>query len=392
MLHNFKNRNPIRSCLLVVALCVLTVSLTFSSAGKAEEIGYAYCEVSLNIRQSPDVNSAILGQYPSGSTIVFLEEVGDWLRVDEGYVSKEYTKVSIPLNAVGVFVTTTTLYTKPDFTSPVAGVAEKGQEDYFLKKENGCVQLSSGAWAPESMVNFGVRIEERLETMYSESDMRSSNMANLTIRYMGTLKKRTRGDGVTNRKSLYFEGDIPIYDIIEEEAYFPSGREIYKIPLEDFYELKNVGDDYSILAAYRTTFYSSSKERKHNIELVSSLLDGTVIAPGQTFSYNHTTGPRTEANGYLMAPVIANGAYELDYGGGVCQVSSTIYAAIRERYSIEVTMRKPHGLEVTYLPVGMDATVSYGSKDLKFKNRYPFPIVLHVQADGGVCLVTVTPQ
>ena len=80
----------------------------------------------------------------------------------------------------------------------------------------------------------------------------------------------------------------------------------------------------------------------------------------------------------------------MGYGGGVCQVSSTIYAAILHNKNFKVTARKPHGLPATYIPVDMDATVSYGSVDLKFVNKYPFKVRLNVKSEDGVCLVTIT--
>lgn len=225
---------------------------------------------------------------------------------------------------------------------------------------------------------------------YSQADMKAGNMKNLAIQYLGTLSERTAGESVTSKSSLYFVDVLPIYDIIDGECYFPSGRNIFKIPQDRFQSLESVGKDSPIVAAYRTIYYTSSANRKHNIQLVSSLVDGFVLPPGKTFSFNQVTGPRGERQGYLEAPVISRGEFVDDYGGGVCQVSSTIYAAIQQVPGFAVTNREPHGLEVTYLPVGMDATVNYGSIDFKFLNKYPFTVQLHVKAEKDVCLVTIT--
>ena len=119
-------------------------------------------------------------------------------------------------------------------------------------------------------------------------------------------------------------------------------------------------------------------------------MDGKVIEPNATFSYNKTTGSRSASKGYQEAPVIESGQYVMGFGGGVCQVSSTIYAAIKNQASFDVTERRKHGLAVSYIPVGMDATVSYGSIDLKFVNKYPFAVKLNVKSEDGVCLVTIT--
>ena len=224
----------------------------------------------------------------------------------------------------------------------------------------------------------------------TENDMKTWNMVNMPMRYIGNLTERTKGKGVTTKSSLYFKDSIPLYGVIDGYAYFPSGQNIYKIAVDKFENIEAIGPKCQTLAAYRTVYYSSGSGRKHNIELVSSVIDGTVIPEGQSFSYNRTTGPRTAKNGYQLATVIESGQYVEGYGGGVCQVSSTIYAAIMNDPNINVISRRKHGLDVSYIPYGMDATVSYGSIDLLFSNEYPFDIKLNIYAMDGVCMVTFT--
>ncbi len=225
--------------------------------------------------------------------------------------------------------------------------------------------------------------------VYSTSDMRSNNMASLNIHYYGTLPERIKARCVTGGSSRYFVGDIPIYDVIDGYAYFPSKTNIYKLEISNFTNIFAVGDDSDLLAAYRTIYFDSPENRKFNIQLVSSILDGTIIYPGQEFSYNAVTGPRGREQGYKLATVISHGQYGQDYVGGVCQVSSTIYAAVRLNPNLRVTARSPHALEVSYLPAGMDATVSYPHTDFKFVNNYSFPIQLSVYADDGCVIVTI---
>ena len=150
-----------------------------------------------------------------------------------------------------------------------------------------------------------------------------------------------------------------------------------------------MGSSEKLIACYRTVYFSSPNNRKYNIGLVSSIIDGTIVKSGKTFSYNKTTGPRGRKQGYKLANVISGGKVIQDYGGGVCQVSSTIYAAIMNDSNFGIVSRKPHGLEVSYLPIGMDATVSYGGTDFKFKNNYPFDVKINILASEGVCLVEI---
>ena len=225
---------------------------------------------------------------------------------------------------------------------------------------------------------------------YSKSDFKKNNMINLNIHYFGLIENKCKGSGVTKNSELNFVGWMTIYDIIGDYAYVPSKLDIYKINISNFTVIEPVGDDYSIVAAYRTVYHSSSDNRKFNIQKVSQIIDGTIVRSGEIFSYNDTTGPRGKSQGYKLAPVIKNGEYVDDYGGGVCQVSSTIYAAIFNNPNFKVLTRKPHALTVSYLPEGMDATVSYGGTDFRFRNDYPFDVVLKIIAENGACIVYFT--
>lgn len=360
---------------------------------EANRVEYGYNKSPLNIRAEMSIDSEWIDQYPSGSTIEILEDCGEWYRVKDGFVKKDYVYSEIDIYQRGLVLQDSPIYAEAQITSEYLGNVEAGEELIFDKKLNGYVQLSAGGFLKETNVDFNFVPELTLEeAILTVEDMQSWNMINLEIRYLGMLVGKVTGDGVTNKSRLYFQGAIPIYDIIDGYAYFPSGRNIYKISIENFSEIQNVGSSYEIVAAYRTVFFSSNSNRKYNIRLVSSIIDGTVVGSGRTFSYNKTTGPRDESAGYKLAGVISNGDLVQDYGGGVCQVSSTIYAAIMHSSDLHVSARKPHGKEVTYLPLGMDATVSYAGVDLKFTNNFPFPIKINVSSENSTCLVVITRE
>ena len=116
-----------------------------------------------------------------------------------------------------------------------------------------------------------------------------------------------------------------------------------------------------------TTYYTGDANRVHNVRLVAELIDRTLIAPGTTFSFNATTGDRNEAKGFLEAPVIINGELQTGLGGGVCQVSTTVFNAAYEA-GLEITERTNHALYISHYPQGRDATVNYPDTDLKFVN------------------------
>jgi vancomycin resistance protein YoaR len=122
----------------------------------------------------------------------------------------------------------------------------------------------------------------------------------------------------------------------------------------------------SIVGSY-TTEYGGIANRIHNVQLVAHLVDGALIAPGATFSFNKTTGDRNAAKGFLEAPVIVNGELTTGLGGGVCQVSTTVFNAAFEA-GLKITERTNHALYISHYPQGRDATVDYPSVDLKFVN------------------------
>ena len=123
-----------------------------------------------------------------------------------------------------------------------------------------------------------------------------------------------------------------------------------------------IGSHYTAIST------TSTEERDANIERACDLISGTIIAPGNTFSFNEIVGPRTKKNGFHLATVYNYGKEEPGYGGGVCQVSSTIYVAA-VRANLEIVKRSQHGLKVNYTDYGLDATVNYDGKKIDFAFR-----------------------
>src|SRR3954471_3785028 len=121
-----------------------------------------------------------------------------------------------------------------------------------------------------------------------------------------------------------------------------------------------------IVGSYET-FYGGDSDRVHNVQLVAHLVDDKLIAPGATFSFNGTTGERSAEKGFLEAPVIINGELQTGLGGGVCQVSTTVFNAAYEA-GLPITARTNHALYISHYPLGRDATVTYPDTALKFVN------------------------
>lgn len=143
-----------------------------------------------------------------------------------------------------------------------------------------------------------------------------------------------------------------------------------------------------LFSSYITYYAVSQADRSRNIELASSILSEATVAPGTAFSFNRLVGPRTPERGYRKAPVVVGESLQEDYGGGVCQVSTTVYVALLKA-GFSVTERYCHGLPVGYVPLGLDATVAWDYLDLKMTNPGPAPCLLRATADGGALKVDV---
>ncbi len=148
--------------------------------------------------------------------------------------------------------------------------------------------------------------------------------------------------------------------------------------------LKELKSTYfsDVLASYDSP-YTSNTNRTTNLRLACEAIDGTVLNPGETFSFNAVVGERTAEKGYKNGIIFdKDGASEAQLGGGVCQVASTIYYCVLMA-DLDVVERAPHMYTVTYVPMGCDATIYWGSLDFKFKNSNSTPIMINATCSGG---------
>jgi len=138
------------------------------------------------------------------------------------------------------------------------------------------------------------------------------------------------------------------------------------------------------LGAYTSSLSNRSSEQLVNINIAAGALNDFIVEPGGLFSFNQVAGPYTVAAGFRDAPQIKNGRYENNIGGGICQVSSTLYNAILLS-KLEVVERVPHQFVINSVPLGLDATVALSSThsaDLKFKNNRAYPVKISVKTAG----------
>lgn len=179
----------------------------------------------------------------------------------------------------------------------------------------------------------------------------------------------------------------------EAQKIISEDKDEYVIPLKITVPdrtLSDLGEEAfpDELGTYTTRYDPTNKNRSNNLEISAKKINGTIIMPGETFSYNQTVGERTIAEGYKEAGAYAGGRVVQDVGGGICQTSSTLYNAVLLA-NLEIVDRSNHQFLTSYVPTGRDATVAWGSIDFQFKNTREYPIKIEASVKNGVCTMSI---
>ena len=245
----------------------------------------------------------------------------------------------------------------------------------------------------------GITFAERVKMA---SSLRSFPVSYYTVKTYDREKLRNLTDGIVNyvnrepinsnvatfdfnTKEFTFTDDVPGAKLDPDDLYnrvaekLDSGdyyAQIYAVPEKVLArmtktELKN---SFGLISTY-TTKTTNNNNRNTNIRLSADAISGTTVLPGETFSFNSTTGERTIAKGYKEATAISGGASRDEVGGGVCQTSSTLFNAVA-RANLEIVERSPHAWPSSYVEKGFDATVNWPGLDFKFKNNTEWPIFI----------------
>lgn len=257
------------------------------------------------------------------------------------------------------------------------GIAKNGNLIHRFKEEK---ELESG----EYKVDMGLSVDQQRtgELIYEHKEQLDIPAEdNRVVRENGafTFVEGTKGKEVNVVDSVYAiedylnneweEGDSEIALVVDEVE--PRGSEE---------ELSKIQD---VLGESSTNFGSSSHERATNVKNGCSKINGTILYPGDEFSVYETVSPFTQENGYELAGSYANGTTVESFGGGICQVSTTLYlAAIRAE--LEIVQRYNHSMAVAYVKPSMDAAIAGTYKDFRFRNNYDAPIYIQGYCDGGV--------
>lgn len=183
------------------------------------------------------------------------------------------------------------------------------------------------------------------------------------------------------------------FNIEDAKKILEENKEQYEIPLQitnPQVTLSNLGSEAfpEKISAYSTRYDGGDKDRSTNLEIACKKIDEKIVLPGETFSYNKTLGARTTKAGYKTAKVYENGAVVDGIGGGICQISSTLYNAVLKA-NMQTVERRNHQFITSYVPEGRDATVAYGVTDFKFKNTRKYAIKIKATASNGVATISI---
>ncbi len=190
---------------------------------------------------------------------------------------------------------------------------------------------------------------------------------------------------IVNRDALFQEID---------NALKTSKKVTIEIPIieiENQIDVEALKDSVVKRSEFSTSYATSSSARKNNVKKALEAFNGMIVEPGQTVSFNETTGPRTESAGYQNAHIIVEGVYVDGVGGGVCQASTTLYNALLLA-DVEVLSANHHSLPASYVPLSFDAMVSGSYSDLVFKNTLESPIYIKTSADENNVTVQIYGQ
>ena len=184
------------------------------------------------------------------------------------------------------------------------------------------------------------------------------------------------------------------FDFLDATHLFVGAESGKTVTVDLIYTYPDVTKEYLESILFRdligecTTHIAGTSNRLNNVTLAAQAINGHILEPGEEFSFNRIVGRRTIARGYKVAPAISGGQFVPAIGGGICQVSSTLYSAIKDT-DLRVTQRQAHSHPIAYLPRGRDATVSWGSIDFRFVNNTEYPLRIDAAVDGRTLAVNV---
>ncbi len=275
------------------------------------------------------------------------------------------------------------------------------QSSYYVDKDIGKLIITSGKAG--KMVDQ----DKLLEDIYTVLDTNTEDEQKLELKMIDATPDKIDINKIHEevykevQDAYYTKDPFTVYpeeegidfDVDAAKQLLTEEKEEYEIPLKITKPTKTVKDIGTeafpdLLATFSTNYNAGNANRTTNLKLAANKINGTVLLPNEEFSYNKVVGERTIKAGYKMAATYSNGAVVDGLGGGICQISSTLYDAV-VMANLKITTRRNHQFVTSYLPAGKDATVVWGSQDFKFVNSRKYPIRITATVQNGVATIQV---
>ena len=275
------------------------------------------------------------------------------------------------------------------------------QPSYYLDRENNKLIITSG--------KEGKKVDEKqlVKDIYEVIDTNTEDEKKLEIPVIDAKPEKIDIDKIheevykqvkdayytNNPFTIYPEEEGIDFDVDNAKAIIAETKDEYQVDLvitEPTKTTKDIGTEAfpDLLGTCSTNYQASNTNRTTNLILAANKINGTVLLPNEEFSYNKVVGERTIAAGYKSAATFSNGKVVDGLGGGICQISSTLYDAVVFA-NLKVTTRRNHQFVTSYLPAGKDATVVWGAQDFKFVNSRKYPIRITATVENGVATIQV---
>lgn len=337
-----------------------------------------------------DINDAVNSAYSIGRSENFFKN---------NY--EIFTTLISPIN-----ITPKISYDRDIFNSLVAAINQNLPDlfldpNYYIDGSNLVIVNGKDGVTTDSKSLLSILLSELTHGLDSDTEIDlpvtevSAKSIDIDTIHNEIYKTATDAYYLTNPYVVYPSSNGLDFSISVDEAkeMIKKYEEQYIIPLKTLYPnvfTNDIGMDAfpDLLSEFSTSFTSSNSGRCTNIELSSSKINGIVLMPGETFSFNQTVGQRTAEAGFKEAAAYSEGQVVQELGGGICQVSSTIYNAVLYA-NLEITERSSHYFNPGYVKSGLDATVSWGGPDFKFTNNRDYPIKIVADTSGKIVHICI---
>lgn len=257
------------------------------------------------------------------------------------------------------------------------GELQARYEQVMLMREEGVVLNTEYSSDPSALLTLATSIAAEVD----------EEPVDATVSEFNTKKKSFTFTQEKPGRKLDVEALTAAVEAAISQGSYPIEVTGQMVDVEPLVTQAELEASYRLLASF-TTKTTSNSARNNNIRLISEALNGAMVMPGEVFSINDTTGRRSTEKGYQEAGAILNGRLVPEPGGGVCQVSTTMFNAI-VRAGLEITERNNHSYPIDYVPRGHDAMIDYPSKDLKFTNNGTGPVYIVIDFADRVLTVEV---